>query len=93
MTSRRDDLVSEHGMHIPCLVSNQYRFKPEGASYRTAVRGEGYRMTGFSTPTVWACEARIHFYAQPMMAAHFADACLKNMEARTGAEGNIRADW
>lgn len=92
MTSRRDDLVSEHGMAIPCLVSNVYRWQPEGASYRTAIRGKGHVMSGFSTPTIWACEASIHFYAQPMMAARFAVSCLRNMNLREqgGEEGGIK---
>ncbi len=84
MTARRDDLLAEHNMHIPCLLNNRFAFSPDGASYRTAVRGKGYVMEGFSTPTIWASQAKIHFYAQPMAAARFTQACLRYYSARTG---------
>lgn len=93
MTSRRDDLVAEHGQHIPCLITNYYRYQPEGASYRTSIRGLGHIMTGFSTPAIWACEARVHFYAQPMMAARMAAACFKYLEAANNKDGPIKSGW
>ncbi len=84
MTARRDDLLAEHGTHIRCLLNNRFRFQPDGASYRTAVRGQGHVMEGFSTPTIWASQAKIHFYAEPLAPARFSQACLAYLSERTG---------
>lgn len=92
MTSRRDDLLAEHGMQLPCLLGSQYIFSPDGASYRTAVRGKGFVMEGFSTPTIWGSQAQIHFYGQPLAAARFTQACMKNLVGRSGG-GEALQGW
>lgn len=86
-TARRDDLLAEHNMQIPCLLGDYFLFSPEGASYRTHIRGVGNVMEGFSTPTVWAAQAQLNFYAQPMTAARFAASCLKRLSAREPFDG------
>lgn len=82
MTARREDLAAEQGMSIRCLLGNRFRFQPEGASYRTSISGAGFVMEGFSAATIWASQAQVHFYAQPMLAARFAAACQGRLSGR-----------
>lgn len=75
-TSRRDDLLLPRNQNLKVLMSNKFNFSPNGASYRSLTRGMGHTMEGFSTKTIWASQARMHFYANPVSVARFVLACL-----------------
>lgn len=93
MTSRRDDLLCEHGAHLPCLLRNEFQFQPDGASYRTSVRGRGYLMEGFSTASIWASQAQLHFYANPITIARFTQACMKSLQTRPIESPGLQGGW
>lgn len=94
MTSRREDLLSEHGTQIPCLINDRFLFEPNGASYRTHVLGMGYRMQGFSTANIWSSQATFHFYAEPLCPARFTKACKEHMEKRLEGKSNgLEGGW
>ena len=75
-TSRRSDLLSKNNTSMNVLLDNQYIFTPNGASYRTLIRGKGHKMEGFSTDTIWASQSRIHFYSNPVAVARFILRCM-----------------
>lgn len=77
LNSRREDLLGKSNNTIRCLMSNEYILDPEGASYRALIKGEGHSMKVFSTSTVWASQARLHFYALPSGIAKFALTCMR----------------
>lgn len=93
MVARRDDLLSEHGTHIPCLIERRFNFQPEGASYRTNIRGIGNVMEGFSTHLIWASQVQLHFYAEPLSAARFSKSCKKHLEDRSKEIEGLQVGW
>ena len=76
MTSRRDDLLCKNNFSLRCLLGNEFIFEPNGASYRALIKGIGHQMEAFSTNTIWASQATLHFYASPIAVARFALRCL-----------------